>query len=477
MSVKTRFAPSPTGSLHIGGARTALFNWLFARHEGGEFILRVEDTDAGRSDEKFLPEIVDSLRWLGIEWDGEPLRQSARLNIYKEYAEELLASGAAFKCYMTPEDLEVERKSAEESGGHFRYKREWAERGKKDGAPFAVRFAVPRIQNREDNPLADSSGEIIFTDLLRGNMGFSTDDIEDFVIMRPDGMPTYNFACAIDDALCEITHVIRGDEHLVNAPKQILLLKALGLAVPAFVHLPVILAPDGSKLSKRHGAVSVTDFRERGFLPSGLANYIARLGWSHGDEEIFTISELIEKFDIRGLGISPSNFDEEKMLWVNGVHIREGKGDAVAPLRETLSNMGLKVSSEDAKKAADLLKERAETINEMAEKSVFLFTDGVEFDSEAKQKFINLETLPALAAVADALSKPDTPFDTDGLKGIFSAITEQTGLKMKQIAQPLRVALTGKTESPGIYETVSALGRDKTLSRIDKAIEVASVGD
>ncbi|QMU55745.1 MAG: glutamate--tRNA ligase [Candidatus Mycalebacterium zealandia] len=477
MSVKTRFAPSPTGSLHVGGARTALFNWLFARHEGGEFILRVEDTDAERSEKKFLSEIIDSLRWLGIEWDGEPLSQSARLDIYGEYVRKLLETGAAFKCYMTPEDLEAERKSAQASGGHFRYKREWAERGKKDGAPFAVRFAVPRVQNREDNPLADSSGEIIFTDLLRGNMGFSTDEVEDFVIMRPDGMPTYNFACAIDDALCEITHVIRGDEHLVNAPKQILLLKALGLDIPAFVHLPVILAPDGSKLSKRHGVVSVADFRDSGILPSGLANYIARLGWSHGDEEIFTISELIEKFDIRGFGISPSNFDEEKMRWVNGVHIRKDKADVAKPLRKTLSEMGFYVSPEDAKKAVELLKERAETINEMAEKSVFLFAKEVKFDEDAKKKFLNPETLPALEAVFSALSKPGAPFDEDGLKGIFSGITEETGLKMKQIAQPLRVALTGKTESPGIYETVSALGREKTVSRLENAIKIAKAGE
>ncbi len=476
MTVKTRFAPSPTGSLHIGGARTALFNWLFARHhDGGKFVLRIEDTDAERSTEESLSEITGSLKWLGVDWDEEPLRQSARLDVYKEYAERLLSSGYAFKCYMTPEDLEGEKSLARESGEHFRYKREWAERGKKDGAPFAVRFAASQSVSgsaRSNNPLADFSGEIIFTDLLHGNMGFSPNDIEDFVILRSDGMPTYNFASAIDDALSEITHVIRGDEHLVNTPKQILLLKSLGFSIPAFVHLPVILAPDGSKLSKRHGAVSVDAFRKRGFLPSGLANYIARLGWSCGDEEIFTMDELVEKFDIRGLGISPSNFDEKKMLWVNGVHIREGKGDAATPLRETLLQMGFDVSPEDAEKAFLLLKERAETVVEMAEKSVFLFRDEVEFDDAAKEKFINSETLPALEAVHSALCEPETPFDIDGLKAAFSAITEKTGMKMKQMAQPLRVALTGKTESPGIFEVIAALGEGKTVLRIENAIAI-----
>ncbi|MGI9558645.1 MAG: glutamate--tRNA ligase [Thermodesulfobacteriota bacterium] len=465
MSVKTRFAPSPTGSLHIGGARTALFNWLYARRNGGDFVLRIEDTDTERSTSESLSEIVDSLKWLGIEWETEPLRQSGRLKIYNEFSEKLLTSGAAFKCWMTPEDLEREKKSAESAGGHFRYKREWAERGKKEGAPFAVRFAVPQT----------GADGINFTDLLRGGMSFPAEDVEDFVIIRSDGMPTYNFASAIDDALTEITHVIRGDEHLVNTPKQILLQKALDFTPPSFVHLPVILAPDGTKLSKRHGAVSVSAFREKGFLPSALANYIARLGWSHGDDEIFTLSELIEKFDIKGLGTSPSNFDEEKMRWVNGVHIRDGKGDAVTPLRDVLKEKGFDVSQKDAEKAYELMKERAETVVEMAEKSLFLFAPP-EFDGDAVEKFINSETADALRAVHAAFSEEGAPFDVDGLKGVFAKITEKTGLEMKQMAQPLRVALTGRTESPGIYEVVVALGREETVLRIEKAIEIAGSG-
>lgn len=476
MSVKTRFAPSPTGALHIGGARTALFNWLFARHHKGEFLLRVEDTDAGRSDEKFLAEIKDSLNWLGIDWDAKPLRQSARLEVYGEYAEKLLREGSAFKCYLSPEDLEREKRLAKERGEHFRYKREWAERGAKEGGRFAVRFAVPQTVSEADraqNPLADFSGNIVFTDLLHGNMGFSADDTEDFVIVRSDGMPTYNFASAIDDALSGITHVIRGDEHLVNTPKQILILRALKFPVPAFVHLPVILAPDGSKLSKRHGAVSVSDFRKRGFLASGLANYLARLGWSRGDEEIFTMEELVEKFDIRGLGISPSNFDEKKMLWVNGVHIREEKADVTTPLRRTLSGMGFDVSEADAQKAFPLLKERAETVVEMAEKSVFLFADKLEFEDAAKRKFINGKTLPALEAVLSAFgSAEDSQFDPDGVKAVLNSVAEKTGMKLKQLAQPLRVALTGKAESPGIFEVVSALGKEKTVLRVEKAMGI-----
>lgn len=466
MSVKTRFAPSPTGSLHIGGARTALFNRLFARRHGGEFIVRIEDTDAGRSDEKFFSEIMDSLRWLGIEWDDDQtLRQSERPDIYREYADELLASGDAFRCWMTPEDIEEERRFCKEHGKIFRYNREWAERGKKDGAPFALRFAVPR-----------DGATVAVDDKLRGKTAFETDDIEDFVILRPDGMPTYNFACAIDDALSGITHVIRGDEHLVNTPKQILILRALGLPVPDFVHLPVILAPDGSKLSKRHGAVSVADFRKRGMLPSALANYIARLGWSCGDEEIFTMAELEEKFDLGGLGTSPSHFDEKKMLWVNGVHIREGKTDIIEPLRREFADMGLDVSPADAEKAFSLLKERAETVVEMAEKGAFLFRDEVEFDAAAREKFINGETLPALEAVLGAFSASGGDFDADGVKTALSSVTEETGMKLKQLAQPLRVALTGRTESPGIFEVAAALGGEEAVRRVKRAVNIAKSG-
>ncbi len=470
MKVRTRFAPSPTGLLHIGGARTALFSWLFARRNNGEFVLRIEDTDVERSTGESLLEIKESLRWIGIDWDeNKTLRQSDRLGIYSEYAKKLLKAGSAFKCYMTPEDLEGEKKKAKNEAGHFHYKREWAERGKRDEAPFALRFAVSQ----------DDSGEVVFTDLLHGNMGFSTSDIEDFVIVRSDGVPTYNFASAIDDALTGITHVIRGDEHLVNTPKQILVLKALGFSIPAFVHLPVILAPDGSKLSKRHGAAaSVSGLRGQGFLPSGVANYIARLGWSCGDEEIFTIPELIKKFDIKGLGTSPSNFDEKKMHWVNAIHIREGKSDVATPLRATLSGLGFDVSAEDAEKAYHLFRERAETVIKMAEKSVFLFRDEVEFDSEAKDKFINGKTLEALQTLHSKFAgMEDRDFNMDGLKAVFSAITEETGIKMKQMAQPLRVALTGKTESPGIIEVAAALGRGKTILRIEKAIAFAKSGE
>lgn len=464
MSVTTRFAPSPTGSLHIGGARTALFNWLFARHHGGGFIIRIEDTDAERSTGESLSEIFDSLKWLGIDWDGEPLRQSARLEIYGRHAEKLLDGGFAFKCFMTPEDLEGEKNLARERGEHFRYKREWAERGKKSGAPFAVRFAVPEADG------------VAVSDLLHGGVYFSAADIEDFVILRADGMPTYNFASAVDDALSGVTHVIRGDEHLVNTPKQVLILKALGLPVPGFAHIPVTLAPDGSKLSKRHGAVSVSDFRKRGILPSAFANYIARLGWSHGDEEIFTMDEMVEKFDLGGLGTSPANFDEKKMLWVNGVHIRERKCEVAEPLREALSAKGFEVSAEDAEKAFLLFRERAETVVEMAEKSAFLFGDGTEFDKKAKEEFVNAETLPALEAALSAVSGMEGPFEVDGLKSAFSAVTEKTGIKLKRMAQPLRVALTGKTESPGIFEVIAALGKDKTVSRIENAVAAAGSG-
>ena len=326
MSVKTRFAPSPTGSLHLGGARTAIFNWLFARHHGGEFVLRIEDTDQARSTEDSLNEIYDSMKWLGLDWDGTPIKQSERLELYKEYANKMLDSGKAYKCYVTPEELAEKRKEAQEKGEFFQYKREWANENAGPDKPYSIRILTP------------DTGEIEVHDILRGKISFNAKEIDDFVILRMDGFSTYNFAVVIDDALMELTHIIRGDDHLINTPKQRLIYDALGLNIPKFAHVSMIHGADKTKLSKRHGATSVEAYRNDGYLPEAMINYLTRLGWSHGDEEIFSKEELIEKFTLDNVGKSPAVFNPEKLQWLNAHYIKEKPAKEIAQLILPLMN-------------------------------------------------------------------------------------------------------------------------------------------
>ncbi|MGH7900953.1 MAG: glutamate--tRNA ligase, partial [Thermodesulfobacteriota bacterium] len=321
MNVRTRFAPSPTGSLHIGGARTAIFNWLFARHFGGKFILRIEDTDRSRSTEESISEILDSMKWLGLDWDEGPFRQSDRLPTYQDYANKLLGSRKAYRCYCTPEELEARRKEAQSQGRVYRY--EGNCRGLKShpqGVPFALRIITPEV------------GSIEVEDLVRGNITFDAKEIDDFIIQKTDGFPTYNFAVVIDDVTMNITHVIRGDDHLANTPKQILIYDALGFEIPNIAHVSMILGSDKAKLSKRHGATSVVTYREMGYLPEALVNYLTRLGWSYGDQEIFTKDELVEKFTLENVGKSPAVFNPEKLIWLNGWYIRNKPSDEIAKL-------------------------------------------------------------------------------------------------------------------------------------------------
>ena len=460
MSVRTRFAPSPTGSLHLGGARTAIFNWLFARHHGGEFVLRIEDTDQARSTEQSLNEIYDSMKWLGLDWDGTPIKQSERLEIYQEYANKMLDSGKAYKCYVTPEQLAEKRKEAQEKGEFFQYKREWAEENAGPGKPYSIRILTP------------DTGEIEIHDLLRGNINFDTREIDDFIILRMDGFATYNFAVVIDDAQMELTHVIRGDDHLINTPKQKLIYDALGFKLPEFAHVSMIHGADKTKLSKRHGATSVDAYRKDGYLPEAMINYLTRLGWSYGDEEIFSKDELVEKFTLDNVGKSPAVFNPEKLLWLNAHYIKEKPAVDLAELVLPLMNENGFNAENDEKlhKIIDLLRERSKTLNDFVAQSAYFYNDVNEYDEKAKNKFLNEDTKPVLEALSAKLGSIED-FKYENIQSSLENVVEELNTKFGKIAQPMRVALTGGTVSPGIGEVIEILGKDVVLDRIRKAVE------
>jgi glutamyl-tRNA synthetase len=460
MSVVTRFAPSPTGALHIGGARTAIFNWLYARHHGGKFLLRIEDTDQVRSTEESLEEILESLKWLGLDWDGTPVRQSARLEVYRTYAAKLVEAGKAYRCYLTPEELAVKREEAKAQGKPFRYRREWARgTGETDGKPFAVRLLTP------------DEGTIDFEDAIRGAISFDAREIDDFVILRADGFPTYNFAVVVDDAEMGITDVIRGDDHLANTPKQILIYEALGFAPPRFAHVSMILGQDKTKLSKRHGAHSVLAYRKLGYLPEAIVNYLARLGWSYGDQEIFSREELIEKFTLENIVKSPAVFNPEKLLWLNGWYIRTKSAEEIAALViPILRERGYAVQL-DARtiRVVDMLREREKTLLDIAKAAHYFFSDDIEYEEGARSKFLTEEQAPVIEALIEELSLLER-FDQASIREAYDRITSRMGLPLVKVAQPTRVALTGGTVSPGIFEVMEVLGRDRVLSRLKRAL-------
>ncbi|GIW46625.1 MAG: glutamate--tRNA ligase [Deltaproteobacteria bacterium] len=465
MSVRTRFAPSPTGSLHIGGARTAIFNWLFARHHGGRFILRIEDTDRTRSTEESIAEIIDAMKWLGLEWDEGPFRQSERLHVYKSHIEKLLEAGKAYRCYCTQEELEAKREEAQRQGRVYRYDGKCRYlKSQPANAPFTVRLLTPEV------------GTIEVEDLIRGTIVFDAKDIDDFIIQKTDGFPTYNFAVVVDDATMSITHVIRGDDHLANTPKQILIYKALGYELPKFAHVSMILGPDRTKLSKRHGATSVIAYREMGYLPEALVNYLTRLGWSYGDQEIFSREELIEKFTLDNVGKSPAVFNPEKLLWLNGWYIRNKPVEEIARLvLPFLEKRGVKTTlNEKLIKVVNSLRERAKTLKELADASLYFFTDEIEYDESARKKFLTPEIVPIFRDLIERLSSL-SDFSASELQRVFGEIIEQKGLKLVQVAQPVRVALTGKTVSPGIFEVMEILGKEKVLERLERAIKAISL--
>ena len=462
MKIVTRFAPSPTGSLHTGSARTAVFNWLFAAGRGGDFVLRIEDTDRARSEKRFEDEIVGSLRWLGLDWTGDLARQSERLDTYGRLADRLVEEEKAFRCYLTSEELGRKRTEAEKRGETFRYRRQWALESQAPGKPFSIRFRVP-----EDATVA-------VDDMVRGRINFETSEIEDFVILKTDGYPTYNFAAAVDDALMEISHVIRGDDHIINAPRQILVADALGLAKPRLAHVPMILGADGKKLSKRHGAESLAEYRSRGYLPEAAVNYLVRLGWSFGDQEIFSVEELKEKFGPEGLGKSPAVFDPKKFLWTNGVHLRNAPvGKTARLVTPFLEREGLVPKpGGSVEKVVELLRERSETLEDMAQQARFFFTGDFEYEPAAAEKFLGAGSEAILKSLAGELSEI-TDFSRENVREGFERVMEREGLGLGKIAQPARVALTGGSKSPGIFEVAEVLGRKEVSVRLARAAAFA----
>ncbi len=464
MSVRVRFAPSPTGALHIGGVRTAIFNWLFARHYKGKFILRIEDTDRTRSTEESIAEILDAMKWLGLDWDEGPFRQSDRLSIYQTYAQKLLGLGKAYRCYCTQEELETRRKEAEKQGKVYRYEGTCRNlKSPPSDKPYAIRLMTPEV------------GSIEVQDLIRGTIVFDAKEIDDFIIQKTDGFPTYNFAVVIDDATMDITHVIRGDDHIANTPKQVLIYEALSQEIPKFAHVSTILGSDKAKLSKRHGATSVVAYREMGYLPDALVNFLARLGWSHGDQEIFSKEELIEKFTLENVGKSPAVFNPEKLLWLNGWYMRNKPAEEIAELViPFLKKKGFQVKPDERLiKIVNSLGERAKTLVELANSADYFFVDEVKYEEAARKKFLTPEVLPIFETLIESLSSLDE-FTVPELQKIFGEITDKRGLKLVQIAQPVRVAITGGTVSPGIFEVMEIMGKDRVIERLKKAISKIS---
>ncbi len=464
MTVVTRFAPSPTGYLHIGGARTALFNWLYARHHGGEYRLRIEDTDRKRSTEDAVEKIFGGLEWLGLEHDGEPVFQSRNAARHLAVAEQLLADGKAYRCYCSPEELTEMREAARADGRTRLYDRLWRDRDPADAPPGigpAVRVKMP------------VEGETVIGDLIQGEVRVVNDNLDDFIILRPDGTPTYMLAVVVDDHDMGVTHIIRGDDHLNNAFRQIHVYQALGWDVPAFAHMPLIHGSDGAKLSKRHGALGVEAYHDMGILPAAMRNYLMRLGWSHGDDEIISTEQAIEWFDLPAVGRAPARFDMEKLTSLNGHYIRESEDGELVEGILPLIEKQLAVPVADAAKARLLsgigeLKQRAKNLNELAENSLFYCREIPLPVSDKAAKLLAAEALENLASLAVSLENL-TSWDNGVVETCIREFAEANALKLGQIAQPLRAALTGSTVSPGIFEVMAALGRDEALARIRAA--------
>lgn len=462
--VRVRFAPSPTGHLHIGGARTALFNWLFARHHNGKFILRIEDTDRSRSTEEFIESIIEALKWLGLDWDEGPYRQTDRIDIYREYAYKLLREGKAYRCYCTPEELETRRQEALKEGKTPRYDRRCREIEEELNKPYAIRFKMPL------------EGETVVDDLVKGAVVFKNSEIEDLVILRSDETPTYNFCVVVDDYEMKITHVIRGEDHLNNTPKQIHIYHALGISPPQFAHIPMILGQDRARLSKRHGATSVLAYRDEGYLPEAVINFLARLGWSYGDQEIFTREELIRYFSLSQVGKANAVFNAEKLLWLNSEYIKftpeERLFELVKPflIKEGYLEEGKEIDLKWASRAIRSLKERCRTLKELAHAMRYYLLEYVEIEPKAREKYINSETIPVLRELYEKLESLED-FKQEKIEEIFMEFVNKRGYKLGQIAQPVRVAITGSTVSPGIYEVLELVGKERTLKRIRRVLD------
>jgi len=464
--VRTRFAPSPTGYLHIGGARTALFNFLFARHHGGRFILRIEDTDRERSTPEAINAILDAMNWLGLDWDEGPFYQTKRYPLYKEKVQKLLSEGKAYPCVCTPEKLEAKRQLAQKEKRKSMY----------DGTcrppegvipplpqdkPYTIRFRSPR------------DGSTIVNDAVKGDVVFDNRELDDLIIARSDGTPTYNFCVVVDDIDMGITHIIRGDDHLANTPRQILLYQALGDTPPQFAHVPLILGLDKARLSKRHGATSVTAYRDMGYLPEAILNYLVRLGWSHGDQELFSREELIEKFSLESVGKSAGVFNPEKFLWVNFHYLKTRPLSQLAEeIVPYIVAKGYRVPQDKSwlERMIKTLQERSRTLVELVDSAHFYLTDDIAIDEKAAKKFLTPEVSQPLSKLIERLSALDE-FSEANIESAFSGVLEEFGLSMGKLAQPVRVALTGSTVSPGIHEVIAVLGKERTIRRLQSALE------
>jgi len=460
-TIITRFPPSPTGHLHLGGTRTALFNWLYARHMKGRFVLRIEDTDTARSTQTSVKAIFDALGWLGVEWDDGPYFQSQRLDIYQQYIDKMVTAGKAYYCTCSAERLEEMRKQARTEGAKPKYDGTCRNKGLAATGDAVVRFRAPQ------------SGTTVVRDVIKGNIVFQNSELDDFIIQRSDGIPTYNFVVVVDDITMGINTVIRGDDHVNNTPKQIQLYQALEVELPVFGHVPMVLGSDRTRLSKRHGAMSVTAYRDMGYLPDALINYLVRLGWSHGDQEFFTRTELIEKFSLEKIGQSAGVFNPDKLLALNAEHIRRSTPRQLYPqLRPFLEAQGFKAEqplSPETEKVIASLSPRCKTLVEMAENARFYYEDAIEYEEKAAGKFLKPVALEPLESVYRQLAVL-SDFNEMALEDTFRSVMEETGLKLGKIAQPVRVALTGKTVSPGIFEVIAIIGRFRTLARIQAAI-------
>jgi glutamyl-tRNA synthetase len=466
--VRVRFAPSPTGHLHVGGARTALFNWAFARHHGGVFILRIEDTDRSRSTEEYIASILDAMSWLGLDWDEGPpatgYRQTERLEIYRAHAERLLADGKAYRCRCTPQTLDELRRIAKARGETFRYPGTCRHAEVPASEPHALRLAIPPV------------GATVVRDLIHGVVSFDHTQLDDWILVRSDGTATYNFCVVVDDVTMKITHVIRGNDHLSNTPKQILCYQALGYPVPAFAHIPMILGPDKSRLSKRHGASSVQAFRDAGILPEAMVNYLARLGWAHGDQEIFSREELVRYFDLGEVGAAGAVFDITKLEWLSHHWIKATPALALADqLVPFLVRKGLPVPADRTwlGRVVETLKERSRTLVEMAEQAVFYLQPPPSYDVQATRKFWTAEA-PRRYQILLRRLETHGAMDAPALEALYRGLASDLGINLVDLAQLTRIALTGKTASPPIFEVMAILGREETLARLRRALVAAS---
>jgi len=464
MTMRTRFAPSPTGVLHIGGARTALFNWLLSRRYGGAFVLRIEDTDTERSTRESIDQIIEAMSWLGLEADEGPFRQTDRLDRYRTVARQLLDAGLAYRCYCSREELAAMRKDQRSQGLKPRY--DGRCRMRTDlvpGVDAVVRFKTPEV------------GLVRVRDLIRGEVTFDNSELDDLVIVRSDGVPTYNFSVVVDDSDMGITHVVRGDDHLNNTPRQINILNALGLRLPEYAHVPMILGPDGSRLSKRHGAVNVTDYREAGYLPEAVLNYMVRLGWSHGDQELFEVDEMIGAFSLEHVNESAAAFDPDKFLWVNEQWLKRVPSTRLAPLLATfLDSAGVEGVDQNAgpplEEIVEVQRHRSRTLVEMAKKSQFVYKEPDTYAPKAAKQHLRGIALPVLQRLQERLGELGE-WSVESTQAAVESIAEELNLRMGKVAQPLRVAVTGESASPGIGQTLALIGRARTLRRLAKAVE------